>query len=114
MRTSLRKLTARIRAGLAAILLAAGCILAMTASAQGQGPPGACFPRDHLLAWLQENFGEAPIGFGLTEGKMLELLTSKDGASWTIILTWPNGMSCMLSGGEAWRRLTPPQEGPAV
>lgn len=114
MRTTLHKLTARIRAGFAALLLAAGCVLAMTASAQGQGPPGTCIPRDHLLTWLRENFGEVPVGFGLTEGKMLELLASKDGASWTIILTWPNGTSCMMSGGESWRTLPQAPEDPAV
>jgi len=110
----LNKLVARVRAGLAAILLAAGCILAVTSVALGQGPPGACFPREHLLSWLSENFGEEPVGFGVTDGKLLELLTSKDGQSWTIIMTWPNGTSCMMTGGEGWRRVLQPAEGPAV
>ncbi|WP_193367052.1 hypothetical protein [Pelagibius marinus] len=110
----LNKLAARVRAGLAAILLAAGCILAVTSVAQGQGPPGVCHPRDHLLNWLRDNFGEVPVGFGLADGKVLELLASKDGLTWTIIMTWPNGRSCVMTGGEAWRRLPLPPKGPAV
>jgi hypothetical protein len=114
MYRTLHKALARIGAGCAAFLLAAGCILLPTTAALGQGPPQSCYPRDYLLSLLQEQFGEVPVGAGVTGGKLVELLTSEDGISWTIILTSPNGISCMITGGEAWRVLPRAPKGPAV
>jgi hypothetical protein len=109
----------RSRAGLAitaaaAGLLALGSVPALPTPALGQGPPSVCQPRDHLLTWLHKNYGEVPSGVGVANGRLVELLTSPDGASWTIIQTAPDGISCMMIGGEGWRTLPRPPEGPAV
>jgi len=105
---------ASLRAATIVLTAAAGFVLFMTTSALSQGPPPICSPRDHLLSWLQENFGEEPVGVGVADGSLVELLTSENGMTWTIILTSPNGISCMMTGGEAWRQIPKPQEGPAV
>ena len=102
-----------------AVALAAGAtglIIALSSASpvQSQGPPGGCYPRDYLMAWLQETFDEAPIGIGVANGKLVELLTSEDGVTWTLIITSPDGVSCLMVGGEAWRQLRPPLKGPAV
>ena len=61
-----------------------------------------CGERDNFLAHLSKNHDEAPTAMGVTpSGRVIEVLTSENG-SWTIIITHPNGTSCMLAAGEAW------------
>ncbi|MEE2760445.1 MAG: hypothetical protein VYE18_03265 [Pseudomonadota bacterium] len=46
---------------------------------------------------------EITVGMGLaTNGGIIELFSSPDGATWTLILTMPNGKSITLSAGENW------------
>jgi len=35
-------------------------------------------------------------------GGLVEILSSQSGTSWTIILTMPNGVTCMIAAGENW------------
>ena len=45
---------------------------------------------------------------GLTStGSMLEVLTSPAGGSWTVIMTMPNGVSCLVAAGENWESVKP-------
>jgi hypothetical protein len=108
----------RSRAGVAILAIAAGLLVvgSLTAPipALGQGPPRVCQPRDLLLTWLQKNYGEVPSGLGVANGSLIELLSSPDGASWTIIQTTPNGISCLIVDGEGWRTRLRPPDGPAV
>ncbi len=82
------------------------------ATAQAQ----ACNDRDTVLGHLATKYGEAPIAIGVTDkGGLLEVLTTGDGNTWTIIVSMPNGRSCMVAAGEGWRRLKhSEQEGPRV
>ena len=36
---------------------------------------------------------------------MVELFVGKDDASWTIVVTLPNGMTCPALDGEGWEKL---------
>ncbi len=82
--------------------------------------PVPCAPRDTLLTVLEQKYGEVPVAVGVTGtgvgtsgGALVELLTSKGGTTWTLILTMPNGQTCLIASGEGWRKLTP-LEGPNV
>lgn len=69
-----------------------------------EGPPAgsACTSRDEVLRVLAENYQETTIGRGLqANGTLLEVYASKAG-SWTIVLSWPTGLSCIVSTGDAW------------
>ncbi len=80
---------------------------ATTAAAQ-QVP---CAPRDGVLSHLESKYGEVPVAVGVTSaGGLVEVLTTGDGLTWTIIVTLPNGISCMVAAGEGWRNVAP--EGP--
>ena len=72
--------------------------------------PPACLPRADLLAHLAKKYSEAPVAAGMTiDGRgLVEVLTTGDGGTWTIIVTTPQGMSCLVAAGEGWRRLNPP------
>ena len=72
------------------------------------GPAGAqslCGQRAEMLNGLDGTYTEAPSAMGLsTNGGVVEILTSPGGETWTIIITLPNGMSCLIAAGENWER----------
>ncbi|MFQ5776195.1 MAG: hypothetical protein ACE5GS_16880 [Kiloniellaceae bacterium] len=39
------------------------------------------------------------------EGSLVEVLADATGGTWTIIVTSPEGVSCLILSGEGWRRL---------
>ena len=74
----------------------------------------ACVTRDDATERLQNKFQEKVVGRGLaTSGKqMLELFVSDKG-SWTLLVSHPNGTSCIVASGESWQDL-PQLPGEAV
>ncbi len=61
-------------------------------------------PRTDVLGHLAKKYGEAPVAIGVTDkGGLVEVLTTGDGNTWTIIVSMPNGTSCMVAAGEGWR-----------
>ena len=46
--------------------------------------PTACAKRDALLSQLANRYGEVPVAIGVADGRLVELLTAKDGITWTI------------------------------
>ncbi len=67
-----------------------------------------CSPRAEFIEQLGERYEEKPVAVGLAStGKILEVLRSKDGETWTIILTDPEGLSCLAAVGEEWLELFP-------
>ena len=38
-------------------------------------------------------------------GGVIEVLSSKTGESWTIIITMPDGNTCLIAAGENWEAL---------
>lgn len=80
--------------------------LALSVTAAQAGTP--CNKRAEVLAELSKKYKEAPVAVGLaSNGNLLEILTSEDGATWTIIQTTPKGVSCMVAAGESWQRHEP-------
>ena len=64
-----------------------------------------CDQRGKVLTQLERKYGEVPVAIGVADGSLVELLTTKDGMTWTIILTSPQGLSCLIASGEGWRPL---------
>lgn len=62
----------------------------------------ACMSRADILAQLGKDYSEAPVGVGAANGNLLELARSKDGSTWSIIGSEPNGCSYLLLAGEDW------------
>jgi len=64
-----------------------------------------CGDRDDIISRLESGYKESATGFGLAgNGGVVELYTSKKG-SWTLLMTQPNGMSCLIAAGENWESL---------
>ncbi|MFQ5959492.1 MAG: hypothetical protein ACE5LF_09010 [Alphaproteobacteria bacterium] len=71
----------------------------------------ACGERADFIAFLGEKFAEQPVAMGLTSaGTVIELLTSSSG-TWTILITYPNGTTCLAAAGEYWETLPPSAAG---
>jgi hypothetical protein len=76
------------------IALAAG-----SASAQGQ----VCGERVQIVQRLLEKYGETRQSMGLQQNNgVVEIFASTESGTWTILVTMPNGMSCLVAAGEAW------------
>src|SRR5947207_8619344 len=87
-----------VRKTLAILSVAAAALAVGTAQAQQ-----VCGPRTIVVQKLNSELGEKPEAAGLTHnGGVIEILASKDGGTWTVIMTAPNGLSCLLAAGEAW------------
>ena len=66
---------------------------------QAQAP--ACVKRVDLIKHLSAKYHEAPAAVGLADnGSLLEVFASKSGETWTVTVTMPNGVSCMVATGQ--------------
>lgn len=85
-------------------LLAALLFCAGTASAQPN-----CGHIEKVRMMLQAQYSERQAGVGLsTPGTYVaELWISEGGGTFTIIATYPNGMSCILASGRGWSAHSP-------
>ena len=86
-----------------------GAVLAgswtLPATAQQQGL--ACAKRADMIRTLAKRYSEAPRAIGLAgQQAMIEIFTSKAG-TFTILLTKPDGASCIISAGENWEESPP-------
>jgi hypothetical protein len=72
----------------------------LPAAAQAQAPQ--CGAREAVLERLSDKYDERPVSIGVTAtGSLLEVLASPEG-SWTIVVTVPNGPTCLVSSGDGW------------
>lgn len=86
--------------GLAIALGLAGAAWAGAAQAQVQ----PCDQRQNVIGHLAKKYQEAPVAVGVTStGGLVEVLTTGNGDTWTIIVSSPDGVSCLLAAGEGWR-----------
>lgn len=73
---------------------------ALPASAQN-----LCGERVDIIDTLKTRYHEAPISMGLAgNGGVVEVFASQKG-SWTIVVTQPTGVACVVSAGESWENL---------
>ena len=87
------------------VLSALSCLslLAATTSIPA-GAQSICGERVKVLSALSDRFEELPSAFGLVgEQTLVELLVSKSG-SWTMVMTKPSGMTCVLASGQSWEK----------
>ena len=69
-------------------------------------------PREAMLRHLEMRYSEVPAAVGMANnGNLVELLLAPDGLTWTIVLTLPRGVSCLIASGEDWQMLAPPKLG---
>ncbi len=91
---------------LATTIAAAVLLGPMGTQAHTQVQAQQCDQRAKVLGHLAQKYKEAPISIGVTSsGGIVEVLTTGDGDTWTIILSDPSGTSGLIAAGEGWRIL---------
>jgi hypothetical protein len=83
--------------------------------ASAQAPPvaPACHSHADLAKMLGEKFAEQPSALGVqANGHLVEVFVSNEGTSWTIVVTRPDGWSCIVAVGEHWESLPNPVTSP--
>ena len=88
-------------------LLALSCFVALAVPAQAQAP---CGSRVDIVKMLGNKYHERPRALGIAnQANLLEVYTSTSG-SWTILLTKPQGVSCIIGTGQSWEDVPPTKE----
>lgn len=86
-----------------AVLVSAGLSFATKPVASQEAP---CTKRTAVLKQLSKQYSEAPVAMGLANnGGVIELLHSNDRATWTLIITMPDGMTCPIAAGQSWESI---------
>jgi hypothetical protein len=86
------------------VAAALAMLAAPVVPAQAQAP--TCVKRADLIKHLSSKYHEAPAAVGLADnGSLVEVFASKAGETWTVTVTMPNGISCMVATGQNWQDL---------
>lgn len=98
---------ASMKCGLALSALVGFSAAAVPAVAQQMPTSPACGPRKTVVDQLGREYSEVPVTRGVTsEGALMELLASPSG-TWTLLISLPNGQTCLAAAGESWEQLDP-------
>jgi hypothetical protein len=86
------------------VLMTSTIVATAILPATGSAAPTFCGVRGDVLMKLASDFREQPTSTALTsDGQLLEVLRSESGMTWSIILTSPDGLSCLVATGESWQ-----------
>ena len=86
------------------MILTALAAIVIATPALGAGM--ACHNRGTVKQHLSKNYKEKSIALGVANnGGVVELFTAKDGKTWTIVITLPNGPTCLIAAGKDWEAL---------
>ena len=102
----MRKQATALAAGLAALVLAA--------EAASAAP--RCGPRAEVLEMLGDRYAETRRGIGVAGPTQVLEVYASDSGSWTVLVTDPEGRSCLVASGRGWEDLREalPPEGEAA
>jgi len=94
-----------------------GLFLLTVATAFGATPAAAqmfCGERTEIVRYLEKNHAETLNAAGIVaNGQLLEVFASPRG-TWTIVVTNPNGTTCVIAAGDAWEQVPVQAAGPAA
>ncbi|MGH1464353.1 MAG: hypothetical protein ACRBBQ_03240 [Cognatishimia sp.] len=66
----------------------------------------ACAPRESVVQRLATGYGETRRSIGLgNNNAMVEVFASDESGSWTITVTMPNGVTCLVATGQSYEAL---------
>lgn len=87
-------------------LAAAGALTLLTAGAASAAQTRNCGPRELVLNRLAEGYGETRQSMGLgANNAVIEVFASQASGTWTITVTSPSGLTCLVASGQAFETL---------
>lgn len=82
-----------------------GVMVLAASQANGEGSQN-CASRELVLERLADKYGETRQSIGLgTNNAVVEVFASTDTGSWTITVTTPNGLTCLVASGQSFEAL---------
>lgn len=64
-----------------------------------------------MVDHLANRYNERSVSVGLEiSGKLIELFTTPDGSTWTLVMNMPNGPACVVAAGVEWMNNDPVKE----
>lgn len=84
-----------MRAVLGVLLIFGIVVLPITAHAQ-------CAPRKVVVKQLKDKFQESSGGMGLARGFLYEIWSAPKTGTFTILMTSPKNVSCVMASGRDW------------
>ncbi len=101
--TSMKRTTKILHLG--ALSAAAALYIASTTDAAAQNARN-CAPRDAVIDRLAEGYGESRQSMGLgANNAVVEVFASDETGTWTITVTTPNGLTCLVASGQSYETL---------
>src|SRR3546814_13729822 len=86
-----------------AVLATATALLPISAAAS----ENQCGKHKDVKQLLLQKYNESQVVLVIPRpGGLVEVLTASDGATWSIIVTMPDGLICCIAVGESWGRKT--------
>lgn len=77
----------------------------LVSGAHGSHAMGMCGPRADFIKALADKYQESGKAIGIAgQVNLVEVFTSKSG-TWTIIVTSPEGKTCIIAAGTSWEDL---------
>jgi hypothetical protein len=77
---------------------------AMLGINQAQAQTPTCAQHPQIVERLAEHFGETRQSIGLSnDNTVVEVFASTDTGSWTITVTQPGGLTCLVAAGQAYQ-----------
>ena len=81
-------------------------LFAATVSLPVSAQQPQCTKRPDIIGHLAKQYSEAPVAIGLSSnGGVVETLSSRKSNSWIMIITMPDGNSCLMAAGENWETI---------
>ncbi|MEM8570529.1 MAG: hypothetical protein AAGG56_06415 [Pseudomonadota bacterium] len=94
---------------LALVPIAAAAVLLPGSPTEANPQVRACADRGKVIERLEERYGETLKSVGLHKNRgVIEVYASSSTGTWTILLTRPDGLACLVASGEAWESLDLP------
>ena len=85
--------------------LGIGALLVATQFAHGQQRSN-CAPRGAVVKRLQDKYGESRQSIGLgADNSVVEVFASTETGTWTITVTRPDGIACLVAAGLAFETI---------
>jgi|TARA_R110000823_G_scaffold162221_1_gene293991 hypothetical protein len=87
--------------GVASVLV---MLFGIASTARSQSSTLSCAQRENIVARLADKYNERQVAGGVEAGgvRLIEIFASP-GGSFTILLTYGNGISCVASSGKGWQ-----------
>ncbi|MEO0989376.1 MAG: hypothetical protein AAFX00_00335 [Pseudomonadota bacterium] len=87
-----------------AFSLGIGALLIATQFANAQGRN--CGPRQSVVERLAEGYGETRQSVGIgANNSVVEVFASNETGTWTITVTMPTGLTCLVASGESFEEV---------